>query len=131
MKKLLKVSAFLAAMMLALTFVACSSDDDEPSVVTTWNAEEGAEAMVLNFLDDSSFNVTMGELGTVAKGTYTGDTTSNGTIKVTITHMMGDNDELQALGNEAIEVDAKITNGKLPMNLPGSGEIEIIEFTKK
>ena len=45
MKKLLKVSAFLAAMMLALTFVACSSDDDEPSVVTTWNAGEGAEAM--------------------------------------------------------------------------------------
>lgn len=128
MKKLLKVSAFLAAMMLALTFVACSSDDDEPSVVTTWNAGEGAEAMVLKFLDDGSFNVTMGELGTVAKGTYTGDTTKDDTINATITHMMGDDGKLQALGDKAIKVDAKIANGKLPMNLPGFGEIE---FTKK
>lgn len=72
MKKLLKISAFLAAMMLALSFVACSSDDDdEPSVVTTWTSEE---TMTLRFLDDGSFNVTMSELGTVAKGTYTGDT---------------------------------------------------------
>lgn len=128
MKKLLKVSAFLAAMMLALTFVACSSDDDEPSVVTTWNAGEGAEAMELKFLDDDSFNVTMGELGTVAKGTYTGDTTKDGTINATITHMMGDDGKLQALGDKVINVDAKIANGELPMNLPGFGEIE---FTKK
>lgn len=128
MKKLSKVSAFLAAMMLALTFVACSSDDDEPSVVTTWNAGEGAEAMVLKFLDDGSFNVTMGELGTVAKGTYTGDTTRDGTIKVTITHIM-DEKSLQAVENPK-EQDAKIASEKL--TLVSSDEIGLsAPFTKK
>lgn len=129
MKKLLKVSAFLAAMMLALTFVACSSDDDEPSVVTTWNAGEGAEAMVLKFLDDGSFNVTMGELGTVAKGTYTGDTTRDGTIKVTITHMMGSDGKVQAIENPKAQ-DAKIASEKL--TLVSSDEIGLsAPFTKK
>lgn len=129
MKKLLKVSAFLAAMMLALTFVACSSDDDEPSVVTTWNAGEGAEAMVLKFLDDGSFNVTMGELGTVAKGTYTGDTTRDGTIKVTITHMMGSDNKVQAIENPKAQ-DAKIASEKL--TLVSSDEIGLsAPFTKK
>ncbi len=121
MKKLLKISAFLAAMMLVLTFVACSSDDDdEPSVVTTWTSEE---TMTLRFFDDNSFEVTMD-----GQGTYTGDTTKDGTIKATITHMAGADGKLQALGDNAIPTDAKIENETIFMQLD---EDSAVTFTKK
>ena len=46
MRKFAKISAVLAAMVLALAFVGCKDDDDDdddPSVVTTWYCTETDE----------------------------------------------------------------------------------------
>ena len=46
MRKFAKISAVLAAMVLALAFVSCKDDDDDdddPSVVTTWYCTEEDE----------------------------------------------------------------------------------------
>ena len=60
MRKFAKISAVLAAMVLALAFVGCKDDDDDdddPSVVTAWySAEDGATETVY-FYDDSTFKL--------------------------------------------------------------------------
>ena len=90
MRKFAKISAVLAAMVLALAFVGCKDDDDDdddPSVVTAWySAEDGATETVY-FYDDSTFKLeaTMNKVTLVgATGTYSGDTTKDGKIKMTI-----------------------------------------------
>ena len=90
MRKFAKISAVLAAMVLALAFVGCKDDDDDdddPSVVTAWySAKDGATETVY-FYDDSTFKLeaTMNKVTMVGStGTYSGDTTKDGKIKMTI-----------------------------------------------
>ena len=88
MRKFAKISAVLAAMVLALAFVGCKDDDDDdPSVVKAWySAKDGATETVY-FYDDSTFKLeaTMNKVTMVgATGTYSGDTTKDGKIKMTI-----------------------------------------------
>ena len=90
MRKFAKISAVLAAMVLTLAFVGCKDDDDDdddPSVVTAWySAEDGATETVY-FYDDNTFKLeaTMNKVTmVVATGTYSGDTTKDGKIKMTI-----------------------------------------------
>ena len=90
MRKFAKISAVLAAMVLALAFVGCKDDDDDdddPSVVTTWYGTENYATETIYFYDDNTFKmeVTMDKVTMVgATGTYSGDTTKNGKIKMTI-----------------------------------------------
>ena len=96
MRKFAKISAVLAAMVLALTFVGCKNDDDDdddPSVVTTWYCTQEDEddgsvvTETLYFYDDSTFKDVNSSEGidiTVAIGTYTGDTTKDGNVVITI-----------------------------------------------
>ena len=96
MRKFAKISAVLAAMVLALAFVGCKDDDDDdddPSVVTTWYCTETDEddgsvfTETLYFYDDSTFKMVMSSEGvniTDATGTYTGDTTKDGNIVITL-----------------------------------------------
>ncbi|WP_296690050.1 hypothetical protein, partial [Treponema sp. UBA6852] len=78
-----------------LAFVGCKDDDDDddedPSVVTTWYCTEEDDGSVvtetLYFYDDSTFkdvNSSEGINITVATGTYTGDTTKDGNVVITI-----------------------------------------------
>ena len=90
MRKFAKISAVLAAMVLALAFVGCKDDDDDdddPSVVTAWySAEDGATETVY-FYDDNTFKAVESSEGvnvTFATGSYTGDTTKDGNIVITI-----------------------------------------------
>ena len=89
MRKFAKISAVLAAMVLALAFVGCKDDDDDdddPSVVTAWySAEDGATETVY-FYDDSTFKLeaTMNKVTMVgATGTYSSGTTKDGEIVIT------------------------------------------------
>ena len=79
-----------AAMVLALAFVGCKSDDDDddPSVVTAWyyKTEDGVTETVY-FYDDGTFKLeaTIDSVTMVgATGVYSGDTTKNGKIKITV-----------------------------------------------
>ena len=95
MRKFAKISAVLAAMVLALAFVGCKDDDDDddedPSVVTTWYCTEEDDGSVvtetLYFYDDNTFKMVMSSEGvnvTAATGTFTGDTTKDGNVVMTI-----------------------------------------------
>ena len=98
MRKFAKISAVLTAMVLALAFVGCKDDDDDdddPSVVTTWyctvtdeDDDSSAVTETLYFYDDNTFKVVeSSEEGvdvTFATGSYTGDTTKDGNIVITI-----------------------------------------------
>ncbi len=89
MRKFAKISAVLAAMVLALAFVGCKNDDDddddEPSVVTTWASNDySSNRYVFYFYDDNTFKSTRSVSGITYEhlsGTYTGDSTTVGTIK--------------------------------------------------
>ncbi len=96
MRKFAKISAVLTAMVLALAFVGCKDDDDDdddPSVVTTWYCTEKDEedgsvvTETLYFYDDNTFKEVSSSEGvdvTSATGSYTGDTTKDGNIAITI-----------------------------------------------
>ena len=74
MRKFAKISAVLAAMVLALAFVGCKDDDDDDqSVVTTWYCE--AESSTVYFYDDGSVKAELG--GETYSGSYSGDTTKD------------------------------------------------------
>jgi uncharacterized lipoprotein YehR (DUF1307 family) len=81
MKHFKKIFALLAAMMMALAFVACSSDDDDPSVVAKLSIDvSGDESAFITFYDDGTFLAEDTEEGESYsyKGTYTGDVTKEG-----------------------------------------------------
>ncbi|MDY2617158.1 MAG: hypothetical protein SOV76_11490 [Treponema succinifaciens] len=80
MRKFAKISAVLAAMVLALAFVGCKDDDDDndQSVVTTWCTESNSSKFY--FYDDGSVKFEL-DVETYS-GSYSGDTTKDGTIKV-------------------------------------------------
>ena len=82
MRKFAKISAVLAAMVLALAFVGCKDDDDDDSsIVTTWTASEEYYKVVLTFYDNGTvkFEVSKDEEGDFSETVkYSGDTTKDG-----------------------------------------------------
>ncbi len=138
MKKFAKISAVLAAMVLALAFVGCKDDDDDdddPSVVTTWAytiEDEGESATsTLYFYDDNTFKMTYSEGAitvTGTTGTYTGDTTKDGKIKLTATKIMDDDGNLVDC-NETLE--GIISGNKITFEEEDEGETVTTIYTKK
>ena len=103
MKKLAKIMAVFAAIMMALAFVGCNNDDDDdPSTVAVYKAtyedeDVGTVTQLTTFYDDNTFvmDVEMGDLKcTVMTGTYTGDPSKDGTITISLTKMPDDDGKL-------------------------------------
>lgn len=110
MKKLAKMMAVFAAMMMALSFAGCSDDDDGPAVVATYkDVDFDGDTVTVTFYDDATFETSMDEVGIVAKGTYTGDAKKEGVA--TMTHMMNENGSLQELPN--VKIPFTVKNEKL------------------
>ena len=86
MRKFAKISAVLAAMVLALAFVGCKDDDDDDdsSIVTTWTASEEYYKVVLTFYDNGTVKLEGSdeEGGFSEAGKYSGDTTKDGEIVI-------------------------------------------------
>ncbi|WP_296010326.1 hypothetical protein [uncultured Treponema sp.] len=140
MRKFAKISAVLAAMVLALAFVGCKDDDDDddPSVITTWYCTEEDDGSVVTetvyFYDDSTFKVVESSEGvniTFATGTYTGDTTKDGnvviTIKKVVKGMLEDSESLELVdvpSEYASEFIWKATiSGNTMTTADGDGEL--------
>ena len=132
MRKFAKISAVLAAMVLALAFVGCK-DDDDPSVVTAWySAEDGATETVY-FYDDSTFKLeaTMNKVTMVgATGTYSGDTTKDGKIKMTIKKIF-DEETNGLVDCPASEAEGYATINGTVLTLLGDAEEDNEVFIKK
>ena len=136
MRKFAKISAVLAAMVLALAFVGCKADDDDdddPSVVTAWySAEDGATETVY-FYDDSTFKLeaTMNKVTMVgATGTYSGDTTKDGKIKMTIKKIF-DEKTNGLVDCPASEAEGYATINGTVLTLLGDAEEDNEVFIKK
>ena len=87
MRKFAKISAVLAAMVLALAFVGCKDDDDDDddqSVVTTWATSEDGFKAVLTFYDNGTVKLegSAKEGDFSETGKYSGDTTKDGEIEI-------------------------------------------------
>ena len=136
MRKFAKISAVLAAMVLALAFVGCKDDDDDdddPSVVTAWySAEDGATETVY-FYDDSTFKLeaTMNKVTMVgATGTYSGDTTKDGKIKMTIKKIF-DEKTNGLVDCPASEAEGYATINGTVLTLFGDAEEDYVVFINK
>ncbi|MGN0730177.1 hypothetical protein [Treponema sp.] len=83
MKKFAKISALIAALVLALAFVGCkdSDDDDDSSLIATFRTEEedgGYGYCYVYFYDDNTLK--MADNVVSFTGTYEGNPTVDGTI---------------------------------------------------
>ena len=129
MKKLAKIMAVFAAIMMALAFVGCNNDDDdEPSTVAVFkatfeDAEVGTVTQVATFYNDNTI-VVNGEAGdkkaTLMTGTYTGDPSKDGTITVSLTKFFDNKTGKLVDASEEVKAvvdgDYTITNGKMKIN---------------
>ena len=135
MRKFAKISAVLAAMVLTLAFVGCKDDDDDDdsSIVTAWySAEDGATETVY-FYDDSTFKLeaTMNKVTMVgATGTYSGDTTKDGKIKMTIKKIF-DEKTNGLVDCPASEAEGYATINGTVLTLLGDAEEDNEVFIKK
>ena len=125
MKKLAKIMAVFAAIMMALAFAGCNNDDDDdPSKVAVFKAtdEDDGATYTLSCYDDNTF-VIDGEMGdlkcTLMTGTYTGDPTKDGALTISLTKMADDDGKL-------VDADAdtkKYADGEYVIK---DGKVEVI-----
>ena len=136
MRKFAKISAVLAAMVLAIAFVGCKDDDDDdddPSVVTAWYSAEDGATKTVYFYDDSTFKLeaTMNKVTMVgATGTYSGDTTKDGKIKMTIKKIF-DEKTNGLVDCPASEAEGYATINGTVLTLLGDAEEDNEVFIKK
>ena len=134
MKKLAKIMAVFAAIMMALAFAGCNNDDDDdPSTVAVFEATEEYDGVTVTELvtcyDDNTFVITAeanGEKVTLMTGTYTGDPTKDGTLTISLTKIADDDGKL-------VDADAdtkKYADGKYEIK---DGKVEVIGmvYTRK
>ena len=127
MKKLAKIMAVFAAIMMALAFAGCNNDDDDdPSTVAVFEATEEYDGVTVTELvtcyDDNTFVITAeanGEKVTHMTGTYTGDPTKDGALTISLTKMADDDGKL-------VDADAdtkKYADGEYVIK---DGKVEVI-----
>ena len=126
MKKLAKIMAVFAAIMMALAFAGCNNDDDDdPSTVAVYKAtdENDGATYTLSCYDDNTFVIDgkMGDLKcTVMTGTYTGNPSKDGTITVSLTKFIDFETGKLVDASEEVKANADgdytITNGKMEIN---------------
>lgn len=138
MKKLsmLLVALLSAAMMMG--FVGCKQEDNTPTgpaTVATWESTVQGMSMALTAFDDKSWNLLyrQGDMSvSYAKGTYTGDATKDGELKVKVTHEFDDASqslkELQTPSEHTATISGKTL--KVPASLFGAGT-GTMDFTRK
>ncbi|WP_287046703.1 hypothetical protein [Treponema sp.] len=133
MKKLAKIMAVFAAIMMALAFAGCNNDDDDdPSTVAVYKGtfEDDGVTYTLSCYDDNTF-VIDGEKGdlksTVMTGTYTGNPSKDGAITVSLTKFIDFETGKLVDASEEVKANADgdytITNGKM--------EIQGLTFTRQ
>lgn len=125
MKKLAKIMAVFAAIMMALAFAGFNNDDDDdPSTVDVYKAtyedeDVGTVTQLATFYDDNTI-VVNGEAGdkkaTLMTGTYTGDPSKDETIAITVNKLADENGKLAdvpADEKEYLDGDYEIKDGKI------------------
>lgn len=138
MKKLSMLLVAVLAVAMMMGFVGCKQEDDVPSgpsAVATWESSDFPNmSLELTAYSDSTWKVvSKSEAQSVeyAKGTYTGDATKDGSLKIKVTHAF--DDDFQSLKELATpsEYDATISGNTLTAPGESFGLPTTIDFTRK
>ena len=87
MKSIKKFLFIMVALATALAFVSCSNGSDDPSTVAVYKGDFEEATATYTFYDDNTWKyeaVYEGKVVESGNGTYKGDPTKDGTIKITI-----------------------------------------------
>ena len=93
MKSIKKFLFVMVALATALAFVSCNDDDDEPSVVAVYKADDDGEVSTVTFLDNNTWTWKIelaGQSTDAYAGTFSGDPSKDNTITITPTKMGGE-----------------------------------------
>lgn len=138
MKKLSVLLVAVLALAMMMGFVGCKQEDDVPSgpsAVSTWvNSDDPEMSLELTAYSDSTWKVVWkagAQSMEAAKGTYTGDATKDGNLKIKVTHMFEeDSQSLKELPTPS-EYDATISGNTLTAPGESFGLPTTIDFTRK
>lgn len=138
MKKLSVLLVAVLALAMMMGFVGCKQEDDVPSgpsAVSTWvNSDDPEMSLELTAYSDSTWKVVWkagAQSIEAAKGTYTGDATKDGNLKIKVTHMFEeDSQSLKELPTPS-EYDATISGNTLTAPGESFGLPTTIDFTRK
>ena len=138
MKKLSVLLVAVLALAMMMGFVGCKQEDDVPSgpsAVSTWvNSDDPEMSLELTAYSDSTWKVVCkagAQSIEAAKGTYTGDATKDGNLKIKVTHMFEeDSQSLKELPTPS-EYDATISGNTLTAPGESFGLPTTIDFTRK
>ena len=93
MKSIKKFLFVMVALATALAFVSCSNDDDdEPSTVAVYKADDDGEVSTVTFLDNNTWTWKIelaGQSTDAYAGTFSGDPSKDSEITITPTKMGG------------------------------------------
>ena len=92
MKSIKKFLFVMVALATALAFVSCNDDDDEPSTVAVYKADDDGEVSTVTFLDNDTWTwkaELAGQSNDVYAGTFSGDPSKDSEITITPTKMSG------------------------------------------
>ena len=129
-RSILSVVVLVVAMMVG--FVGCGGSGSP--VVTIWENSQSGKSLVA--YSDNTWDFISTQAGissTIAKGTYTGDATKDGDLKVKVTHKVDENSQsLKELATPS-EYTATISGKtlKVPNALFSDGAPGTIDFTRK
>lgn len=138
MKKLSMLLVAVLAVAMMMGFVGCKQEDDVPSgpsALATWeNSSDSEMTFELTAYSDSTWKL-VAKAGAhsleYAKGTYTGDTTKDGSLTVKVTHEFdGSSQSLKELATPGVHT-ATITGNTLTAPGESFGLPTTIDFTRK
>ena len=92
MKSIKKFLFVMVALATALAFVSCNDDDDEPSTVAVYKADDDGEVSTVTFLDNHTWTWKIelaGQSKDVYAGTFSGDPSKDSEITITPTKAIG------------------------------------------
>ena len=92
MKSIKKFLFVMVALATALAFVSCNDDDDEPSTVAVYKADDDGEVSTVTFLDNNTWTWKIelaGQSKDVYAGTFSGDPSKDSEITITPTKAIG------------------------------------------
>lgn len=138
MKKLSMLLVAVLAVAMMMGFVGCKQEDDVPSgpsAVSTWvNSDDPEMSLELTAYSDSTWKLVWkagAQSLEYAKGTYTGDTTKDGSLTVKVTHEFdGSSQSLKELATPGVHT-ATIRGNKLTVPAALFGGAGAVDFTRK
>ncbi|MBD5410185.1 MAG: hypothetical protein HDR53_03770 [Treponema sp.] len=95
MKSIKKFLFVMVALATALAFVSCNNDDDDDGVVAVYKFSEGGLSLKITCFDNGQWEMIEDASGAEPEmwGTYEGDPSNDGEIKITVTGSAGGSDD--------------------------------------